>query len=141
MSDVPGPGPGLVHQRGVRNTLRLVGAVLLVVSVVFFIMGLVDFFAAMSPSSLDSTPHRFWMLFVGVILFAPAAWCLQAGFFGAAARFAMGEAAPVVKQSAGYLTDGTGVLGIGAEQRTCAQCGVENDGAAKFCDSCGAALG
>lgn len=140
MSEPRTLGPGLVHQAGVRITLRVVGGILLVTALVLLITGLLDFLSTMSPSSMDATPHKFWMFLVGIFLLAPAAWCLQAGFVGAAARFAAGEATPVIKSSADYLSDGKGILGVGVEQRTCAHCGAQNDADAKFCDSCGTAL-
>ena len=66
-----------------------------------------------------------------------------------ASRFVAGETMPVVKDSASYLTDGEGVLGVGrtvddgdqaATGPFCSKCGVRNDPDAKFCDSCGAPL-
>ena len=67
-------------------------------------------------------------------------------------RLAIGGAVPVVKDSAAYLTDGQGLLGVGrtvddrpAEQTAtgpyCSSCGVRNDSSARFCDSCGTTLG
>ena len=59
--------------------------------------------------------------------------CLQAGFIGAAARYGAGETAPVLRDTASYLTDGQGLLGVGrtVDDRPasaspgafCAQCG------------------
>lgn len=141
MSKIQQPGPGLVHQAGVRITLRVVGGILLVVALVLFLTGLVDFLSTMSASSMDATPHKFWMFFVGIPLLATAAWRLQAGFARAAARFVAGEATPVIKSSADYLSDGKGVLGVGVEQQTCAHCGAQKDADASFCDSWGTALG
>jgi hypothetical protein len=58
---------------------------------------------------------------------------------------------PVAKDSAAYLTDGQGLLGVGrtVDDRTddartgpfCTKCGVRNDEAARFCDACGHAVG
>jgi hypothetical protein len=65
---------------------------------------------------------------------AVGGWLLQAGFGGAAARFAAGELAPVAKDSLDYVTDSekTGPF--------CSKCGVRNDTGARFCDACGTAL-
>ncbi len=147
MSTTP---PGLRGQHGLRTFFRVAGVVLLLVALAFLAMGLQDFFAA--SSSFDG-PHRFWMLFVGIPLLAVAGWCLQAGFVGAASRYVAGETMPVVKDSASYLSDGEGVLGVGrtvddgstpgATGTTgpfCSRCGTRNDAEASFCDSCGAAL-
>jgi hypothetical protein len=144
MSTIQRP-PGIRGQRAVRNVFRVVGVVVLVAAVTFLVIGLKDFFA--SSDSFDG-PHRFWMVFVGIFGLAIAGWCLQAGFLGAASRYVAGEATPVIKDSAAYLTDGEGVLGVGRtvddhQQATgpfCSKCGTRNDAEASFCDSCGAAL-
>jgi hypothetical protein len=144
--------PGFRGQRTTRIAFRVVGLVLLAVALVFLAIGLQDFF---SSSDSFEGPHKFWMVFVGILMLGPAAWCLQAGFLGAASRYVAGEAMPVVKDSAAYLSDGQGVLGVGrtvddapggparapaAAGPYCAKCGVRNDADASFCDSCGAAL-
>lgn len=74
------------------------------------------------------------LAFAGLPLLAVGAWLLQAGFGGAAARYAAGELAPVVKDAGGYVTDAekTGPF--------CSKCGVRDDAAARFCDACGTAL-
>jgi zinc-ribbon domain len=148
MSTIQQP-PGVRGQRAVRNLLRVVGVAVLVVAVLFLVVGLRDFFG--SSDSFDG-PHKFWMVFVGILGLPIAGWCIQAGFMGAAARFAAGETMPTVKNSAAYLTDGEGVLGIGrtvddasaptaaATGPFCSTCGTRNDDDASFCDRCGAAL-
>lgn len=149
MSDTP--NPGLRGQAGLRNVFRVVGVLLLIVGVIFLVLGLLDFFSAFGNEDPDAGfPSRFWMVFVGVLLIAPAGWCLQAGFMGAAARYAAGETMPTVKDSAAYLSDGEGVLGIGrtvddqqpraAAGPFCSKCGTRNDSDASYCDSCGAGL-
>jgi hypothetical protein len=45
-------------------------------------------------------------------------WLLQLGFIGAGARYASGELAPVAKDTATFLTDGKGLLGIGVSNST-----------------------
>lgn len=141
--------PGLRGQQGARTTFRVVGIVLLVGALGFLAVGLQDLFS--SADSLDG-PHRFWMIFVGVLMLGPAGWCLQAGFMGVASRYVAGETTPVIKDSAAYLTDGQGFLGVGrtvdhagpppsaATGPYCSSCGTRNDADASFCDSCGAAL-
>jgi len=142
--------PGLREQTSLRTTFRVLGVVLLVVALVLLGLGLADFFASMN--SDGEFPTRFWMAFVGVLLLGPAGWCLQAGFVGTASRYVAGETAPVVKDSAAYLTDGEGVLGVGrtvddaeparvtASGPFCSTCGTRNDADASYCDRCGAAL-
>jgi hypothetical protein len=154
MSTVQQQPPGVRGQRATRTIFRVVGIAVLVVAVTFLVIGLKDFFG--SSDSFEG-PDRFWMVFVGIFGLAIAGWCLQAGFMGAAARYAAGETMPTVKDSAAYLSDGEGVLGIGrtvddsaaasaapstaaATGPFCSKCGTRNDGDAAFCDRCGAAL-
>lgn len=141
------PPPGLRGQSSARTTFRVVGLVLLVVALGLLGAGLADFFSSMNSQSMEG-PHDFWMVFVGILMLGPAGWCLQAGFLGTASRYVAGETMPVVKDSAAYLSDGQGVLGVGrtvddavpASGPFCSACGTRNDDGAKFCDSCGAAL-
>jgi len=145
----PQPPPGLRGQTAVRNAFRVVGIAVLVVAVIFLGTGLQDFFD--SSGSFEG-PHKFWMVFVGIFGLAIAGWCLQAGFMGAASRYVAGETTPVIRDSASYLTDGEGFLGVGRtvddqpQQTTaatgpfCSKCGTRNDADASFCDRCGAVL-
>ena len=146
------PTPGLRGQDGMRTVFRVLGVGLLVIALVFLGLGLQSFFSAFGNDDPDAGfPSRFWMAFVGILLLGPAGWCLQAGFLGAASRYVAGETMPAVKDSAAYLTDGEGVLGVGrtvddaapatsATGPSCSTCGTRNDGDASFCDRCGAAL-
>jgi hypothetical protein len=142
---VSSTGTGLPDQHATQTTFRVVGCLLLVIALALLATGLVDFLSAVDSDSSDG-PHKFWMLFVGVLLLAPAGWCLQAGFMGAASRYVAGETMPVVKDSASYLTDGKGVLGVGQTDEGrlqgpfCSRCGTRNDAGASYCDHCGAAL-
>jgi hypothetical protein len=146
-SSVQPQPPGLRGQRAVRNVFRVVGVVALVAAITFLVIGVKDLFA--TADSFEG-PHKFWMVFVGIFGLAIAGWCLQAGFMGSAARYVAGETMPTVKDSAAYLTDGQGILGVGRtvdEGRAavttgpfCSKCGTCNDADASFCDSCGAAL-
>ena len=145
----PQQPPGLRGQVAVRSVFRVVGIVVLLVAVIFLVTGLQDFFA--SSGSFEG-PHKFWMVFVGIFGLAVAGWCLQAGFMGAASRYVAGETTPVIRDSASYLTDGEGFLGVGrtvddrpqqantATGPYCSKCGTRNDADASFCDRCGTAL-
>jgi hypothetical protein len=132
------PNPGLANQAGLRTFFRVAGPLVLLVAIGFMVVGLVDFFGSMD--SFEG-PTRFWMLFVGIPLLAVGGWLCQAGYAGAAARYASGELSPVVKDSATYLSDGEGVLGVGRSSGPfCRGCGVRNDGDARYCDGCGRSL-
>lgn len=141
--------PGLRQQSGVRTFLRVGGTIVSLIALGLVIGGMASFFQSFNaePFSEDSGPGNFWMVFAGLPLLAAGGWMLQAGFLGAASRYVAGEAAPVLKDTASYLTDGAGILGIGKEQPGaaasgpyCSTCGVRNDAGARFCDACGTAL-
>jgi hypothetical protein len=145
MSSMP---PGVSGQATARLWFRVGGLVLLLVALLLLGSGLADLFSRGDPFE---SPHHVWMLFVGVLLLAPAGWCLQAGFMGAATRYAAGETMPLVKDSAAYLSDGQGIVGVGrtvdegeqtpeAAGSYCSQCGARNAANAAFCDRCGHAL-
>ena len=142
--------PGFAGQARYRTAFRAVGAVVLVAGIAIFVYGVTSVFGSDMPSGLQIVCFIGGLLVVGVGMM-----CLQAGFLGAAARYGAGETMPVVRDSASYLTDGEGLLGVGrtvddrpvastassASGPYCSKCGVRNDGDAKFCDSCGSALG
>ena len=140
--------PGFAGQARYRTAFRAVGAVLMVVGIVVFIYGITSVFGSEDmPSGLQIVSFIGGFLVIGVGLM-----CLQAGFMGAAARYGAGETMPVVRDSASFLSDGEGILGAGrtvadrsatstATGPFCSRCGVRNDADARFCDSCGSALG
>lgn len=144
------PPPGLEGQSGLRTVFRVGGPLLLAVSLVLGGIALADFFRAFNSSDLGAQPTKFWMFFAALPFFAAGGWMTQAGFLGMAARYTAGETMPVVKDSAAYLSDGEGILGIGRtvdDQRAvaaagpfCRSCGVRNDPDARFCDGCGTSL-
>lgn len=103
-------------------------------------------------SSPFSTFGTMWMPVVGIILIVAGAWMLRAGYLSTTVRYVAGETMPVVKDSASYLTDGEGFMGIGklpnagtesvrAQQGLyCRDCGGQNAPAARFCSNCGRQL-
>jgi hypothetical protein len=129
------------RNRTTRNVLRVLGIVLLAVGLYLVITGGKAFLDEMDSGSTDSGPGSILRLGAGGFLCVFGLGALNAGFLGAQARYAAGETMPVVKDSAEYLSDGEGVLGIGrAAGPFCSKCGVRNDGNARFCDGCGAQL-
>jgi hypothetical protein len=124
------PPPGSRNQAGLRTTFRVLGVAVLVVGLLLTVLGVTSLFAA--AGSFES-PDRFWMAFVGLPLVAVGGWLLQAGFGGAAARYAAGELAPTARDTMDYL-------GVGEGAVRCAGCGSRNDARARFCDDCGQSL-
>lgn len=143
-------GPGYADQARKRIVFRILGGISMLVALVLIGVAAADFFASMTAEDpfADDGPDRFWMFFLALPFFAVGGLLLQLGFVGAATRYGAGETAPVIKDTARYLSDGRGVLGVGvdverAETATgpfCRQCGTRNDDAARYCDSCGASM-
>ena len=125
--------PGYSRQSSMRFTFRVAAVVVLGLACYFMMVGLADLFTA------ESEPEKFWMLFVGVPMLAVGGWLAMAGFGGAAARYAVGEAAPVARDSLDYLTRrAPGDEPTGGPY--CRSCGTRNDATASYCDSCGTSL-
>ncbi|MGN6574257.1 MAG: zinc ribbon domain-containing protein [Nocardioides sp.] len=144
MSDRTSPAaPGLRTQSAVRTGLRVAGGLLALVGLGLTVTAGIEFFTLQG----FEEPHRFWMFFVGIPALGIGLMMLQAGFAGAGARYAAGEYAPVVKDTAEYLTDGKGLRNLGVRDGDspaagpyCRSCGTRNDADARFCDSCGTAM-
>lgn len=134
------PNPGHARQSTARTIFRVLGPLSMLVAVVLIGIALADFFTAFNADDFDTQPTKFWMFFLALPFFVAGGAMIQAGYLGAAARYAAGETMPVVKDSAAYLTDGEGVAGIGRTGPFCRGCGVRNDGDARFCDGCGQSL-
>ena len=149
MSTGNAQNPGLRQQSGVRTALRVLGLVMAPVGVVLVAVGFYRFVTFDSSSFDSGPPDGFLMFALGGIMAVVGFGLLSAGFMGATARYSAGETMPVVKDSAAYLSDGEGVLGVGRTVDDvpaptagpyCRKCGAHNDGEASFCDHCGTAL-
>lgn len=144
--------PGFADQARKRLVLRVVGVVCMGIALMLIALAIADFVQVMGSDDFDAQPTKFWYFFLALPFFAVGGAALQAGYLGAAARYTAGETMPVVKDSAAYLSDGQGLLGVGrtVDDGTatsavtgpyCRRCGVRNDESARFCDACGSALG
>lgn len=132
---------GFERNRIQRNVLRAAGVVLLLAGAYFLVVGGMQFADDANSSEVDTGFGPILRLGLGGFLAVFGLAALNAGFLGAQARYAAGETMPVVKDSAEYLSDGEGILGVGRSAGPfCSGCGVRNDRAARFCDGCGAPL-
>ena len=118
-----------------RNTLRAGGLVLTGVGGIMALIGLVDFFGSMNSFG---PPKLFWMVFVGILLVGIGLKMTGAGYLGAITRYGAGEVAPVAKDALEYLKDPSH---SSTDLVPCPECGTRGRPDARFCDSCGAAMG
>jgi hypothetical protein len=133
--------PGFERNRTQRNVLRALGAVLLLAGIYLLVTGGMAFVDDARSADMDGGFGPILKIAGGGFLLVFGLGALNAGFLGAQARYAAGETMPVVKDSAAYLSDGEGILGVGRTAGPyCSKCGVRNDADARFCDSCGTAL-
>jgi hypothetical protein len=130
LEPMSGQPPQLRDQAAVRSGLRVGGAVVFGIGLIFTLIGFADFFSSMGSFGM---PTKFWMAFIGLPMIGVGLAMMRAGFLGSSIRYVAGEVAPTVKDALGYV-------GIGEKQAICAKCGGSNRADAKFCDHCGAAL-
>lgn len=139
-----------------RNVLRVVGPLLIVVGLGFFVAGIISFdkdfnerresihrgFPGFSePQPKESGPGGFWMCFLGVPLMGIGGFATKVGFLGTAARYVVHETRDSVSVFAGAVAEGIRDGSRDEEDGPdCPSCGVSNDVDARFCDGCGASL-
>jgi hypothetical protein len=141
-----------------RDTLRVLGPLVLGTGVMFMIVGAVDFFRAFGG---DGPPRLFWCFFVGMPLLFAGGVMTQMGFMGKIIRYQAQEMAPPVKDTFNYMADGTkdgvrtvvgaigqglkesGVVGGGSQATMvrCHKCNALAPADAKFCNQCGHSMG
>jgi hypothetical protein len=127
------PGRQTDENAGRRRTFRWVGAVLALVGLACLVVALVDFLQVTGSDDLDAAPTKFGLFFVGLPLVVVGAWLLQAGYLGAVSSYVATEAAPAMRQARDNLAP--------APATYCPHCGAGAAAGARFCASCGTALG
>ncbi|HQR28165.1 MAG TPA: hypothetical protein PLP61_14085, partial [Nocardioides sp.] len=108
------PPPGGARQGTARTVFRVLGIALGGLGLVLVVVG---FYRFATGGVGDQAQPAFFMFVSGGVLLVVGFGLLSAGFMGAGARYAAGETAPVVKDSAAYLSDGEGILGVGRTAR------------------------
>lgn len=135
----------------IRSALRVVGPAVAGVGLIFLIIGVGNFLLAFGG---HEPPRLFWCAFVGAPLLAVGSAISKFAYFGAVARYLASEAAPVGKDVANYMVDGTRdsirdvataigqgfAAGYDSTATHCTKCGADNDESAQFCNQCGAPL-
>jgi zinc-ribbon domain len=144
------------NQESKRAIFRVFGIGSVITGLIFLVIGVVSFFSSFGTFA---PPQHFWCIFLGIPLLGVGAILCQFGFYGALARYFMGEAAPVVRDTFNYMAEGTqpGIRTVsraageglargiseglaGSGQAPCPHCRHANAREARFCSQCGAAL-
>ncbi len=137
-----------------RNTLRVVGPILVLTGLGFMIVGFVDFVRAFNHFG---HARLFWCFFVGMPLLFVGGILSSYGFMGKVLRYTAEETAPPVKDTFNYLAEGTregvkavvGAIGEGLHESglgssqtmvRCHKCNALAPADARFCGQCGQAL-
>jgi hypothetical protein len=137
-----------------RTFLRVLGPGVVFVGLIFTIIGLGSFFASFGTFG---PPRYFWCAFLGLPPLGLGGAICKFAFMGAIGRYMANEVAPVGKDVANYMAGGTrgavrtwasalgkglraGLTPMPVQGVRCHKCTAENDAAANFCKSCGAAL-
>lgn len=133
-----------------RDTLRVVGPLVVLVGLGFTAVGIGSFFSSFG--SFGGPPQYFWCAFVGLPMIAFGGMMCQFGYLGKIARYTAGEVAPVGKDVVNYMVAGTkdamrdaaGAIGEGLRGETvatvCGSCRTENEASSNFCKGCGASI-
>ncbi len=146
MSDLIGP-----QHDEVRSVLRVLGPAVAAIGLIFMVVGIASFFVAFGGAG---PPRFFWCAFVGMPLMAVGVGISKFAYLGPMTRYIASEAAPVGKDVANYMVEGTKdsirdvatAIGKGfaaaktSKTMPCQKCGTDNDDSARFCDECGSPL-
>jgi hypothetical protein len=130
-----------------KKRLRTIGFITLPVGGILSLIGFIDFFSAFGG---NGSPTLFFLLFLGFPLVGVGIACLKMGYMREVGTYVASQAAPVVKNVANYMMEGTRdefsktvgsvVNSIKEQQIICPKCKTSQDDDAKFCDNCGNAL-
>lgn len=124
-----------------RKIFRILGLILTMLGGTFIIIGFIDVFSA----DMFHQPTKAWMIFLGMVITFPGFVCLSFGFMGSVARYQASEVAPVAKDTANYMIDGTrdelvktiNQVRSGKNIIHCPKCGEDVDNDSSFCNHCG----
>ena len=142
---------------GIRDVLRIVGPILLLIGIGLIATAIINFAMAFGGSE---PPRLFWCFFLAFPFLIVGTPMTQFGYMGKVARYTAGEMAPVAKDTFNYVATESkegitavasaigegltaGGVALGGENKEsvrCHKCNSVQDADAKFCDDCGTAL-
>ncbi len=126
-----------------NKTLKIIGIILSPIGLIFSIVGFISFFNAFNSGE---QPRLFFMCFIGLPLIFLGLACLLIGSLKDIQRYTASQTAPVSKDVANYMLDGTReelsktINNVTNNMVTCPKCGCKNTNDSTFCKNCGEKL-
>lgn len=132
------------HQ-AIKRKIKVLGAVSLAVGLLCAIIGLVDFFGAMSR---EEPPSLFYLLFIGFPLIGIGGSALAFGFREEILRYHKNESLPIIKEVGSELAPTVRDIADACREEESearaatlvCSCGVVNSAGSRFCKECGREL-
>lgn len=128
------------HNRN-KLILKILGACLTIIGLVFIIIGIVDFFKGFNSMK---PPTLFWCMFVGVPLLGIGAAMLNMGFRREVGRYVKNETLPIINEASEELAPAITSMATAAKEGLSTgiicDCGAINSKNSKFCKKCGKQL-
>ena len=134
-----------------KKSFKIMGLIFLPVGIFCIITAFIDFFVAISSGK---APNLFFLFFIGFPFIFVGIVTLSLGFMKEINSYVASESAPVSKDVANYMLDGTREETINTvsdvastikgetinKEIICPSCGTKNEKGAQFCDHCGKSL-
>ena len=127
------------HER-TKLILKIAGIAMAVCGLALAITGFADMIAS---TGRGSTPKLFFLMMIGLPLFAVGMMFCLTGFRREISRYMKNESVPVVNEAGKEITPAISAIAgaaKSADATICPHCGKTNSDGAKFCESCGVRL-
>jgi ribosomal protein L40E len=143
--------PVLKTYKKASKVLAIIGGILLAIGITAMVVGIVYTFGF-------EDAHLFFLIWIGMSLMFVGGCLLMFGLIGLVSRYMAGQTAPVAKDTANYMMDGTrdeeaktakamahavkdGLREDGDDGTVaCPSCGEKNPKGSAFCSHCGAKI-
>lgn len=122
-----------------KKTLKVLGAIILVIGLIFTIIGFASFFSSFG----HGFPRYFWCSFVGLPFLGIGSGMLGIGYKREAMKYMKDESMPVYKEAyydiKPEINDAINSF-KNQNDKICPICKTSNDEDAKYCKKCGTSL-